>query len=127
MTNNLIEKFKYLPDELIHIIINYTDVLVYRHGKYINRLNKADERYNLLTRIPRPITHGLHKVLIRLTDNDYNGYFLSYDMSEKLIKLNVRFFNRGVDGYDKYYEIKSSDSYLFDANNKWCKIVNYLM
>ncbi len=127
MTNNLIEKFKYLPDELIHIIINYTDVLVYRHGKYINRLNKADERYNLVTRIQRPITHGLHKVLIRLTDNDYNGYFLSYDMSEKLIKLNVRFFNRGIDGFDKYYEIKSNVTYLFDTNNKWSKIIHYLM
>jgi hypothetical protein len=36
----LIEKFKNLPDELIHMIINYTDVVVYRHGKYINRIKK---------------------------------------------------------------------------------------
>lgn len=36
----LIEKFKYLPDEIIHTIINYTDVIVNRHGKYINRIKK---------------------------------------------------------------------------------------
>ena len=36
----LIENFRNLPDEIIHIIINYTDVIVYRYGKYINRLKK---------------------------------------------------------------------------------------
>jgi len=127
MSNELIEKFKYLPDELIHIIINYTNVLVYRHGSYINRLNKSDNRYNLIYNIPRPIKVGSYKVLLRLTDVDYKGYFIMYDMSDNLTKVNIRFFNREIDGFDKYYEIKSNNSYLFDANNKWCKIINYLM
>lgn len=123
----LIDKFKDLPDELIHIIINYTDVIVNRHGKYINRINKYDERYNLVYSIPRPIKIGPHKVLLRLTDVDYKGYFLSYDTSEKLTKVNIRFFSREIDGFDKYYEIKSNFTYLFDANNKWTKIIHYLM
>lgn len=127
MTNELIEKFKYLPDELIHIIINYTDVLVYRKGKYINRINKHDKRYNLVNRIPRPIKIGLYKVLLRLADIDYKGYFITYDMSDKLTKVNIRFFSREIDGFDKYYEIKSNFTYLFDANNKWTKIIHYLM
>lgn len=127
MSNELIEKFKYLPDELIHIIINYTDVIVYRHGKYINRLNKTDNRYNLVYSVPRPIFIGSYKILLRLTDIDYKGYFISYDISEKNIKVNIRFFNRELDGFDKYYEIKSNDSYLFDANNKWSKIIDYSM
>jgi len=127
MTNELIDKFKYLPDELIHIIINYTNVLVYRHGKYMNRLNKYDERYNLVSSITRPIKIGSHKVLLRLTDIDYKGYFIIYDMSDKLTKVNIRFFNREIDGFDKYYEIKSNFTYLFDANNKWRKIIQYIM
>lgn len=127
MTNELINKFKYLPDELIHIIINYTDVIVYRHGKYINRLNKDDKRYNLINSVPRPIKIGSYKVLLRLTDIDYKGYFLSYDMSDKLTKVNIRFFSREIDGFDKYYEIKSNFTYLFDANNNWRKIIQYIM
>ena len=123
----LIEKFKSLPDELIHIIINYTNALVYRHGKYINRLNKDDKRYNLINKIPRPIKIGTYKVLLRLTDIDYKGYFLSYDMSDKLTKLNIRFFSREIDGFDKYYEIKSNFTYLLDSNNKWRKIIQYII
>jgi len=127
MSNELISAFKYLPDEIIHMIINYTDVLVYRHGNYINRINKKDERYNLIYNIPRPIKVGTYKVLLRLTDLDYKGYFLSYDMSEKFIKLNVRFFYREKDGFDKYYEIKSNHTYIFNANNTWHKLIDYDM
>jgi len=69
----LIEKFKNLPDEIIHIIVNYTDVVVYRHGKYINRFTKNDNRYTLLNKIPRPIFIGRRKVLLRLTSYNLIG------------------------------------------------------
>ena len=36
--------FSQLPIELINIIINYTDVVVYRNGKYLNRIQKNDKR-----------------------------------------------------------------------------------
>ena len=39
--------FSQLPIELINIIINYTDVVVYRNGKYLNRIQKNDKRYGL--------------------------------------------------------------------------------
>jgi len=51
MNIQLLEKFKYLPDVLIQKIINYTDIVSYRHGKYINRINKNDNRYNLLKKL----------------------------------------------------------------------------
>ena len=54
----LIDKFKYLPDELICNIISYTNVIAYRNGKYINRLKENYERDKLLERIPRPIYVG---------------------------------------------------------------------
>lgn len=125
MENNLIEKFKYLPDELVHIIVNFTDKLVFRHGKYLNRLHKDDERYRMVTKIPRPINVGSNKVLLRLADRDFKGYFLRYNISEKSIRVNVLFFRKNID--NQYYEFKSNHSYLFDANNKWFKIINYIM
>lgn len=123
----LIEKFKNLPDVIIHIIINYTDVVVNRHGKYINRIKKTDCRYNLLRRIPRPIYIGIHKVKIRLMNYNLIGYFIEYNTEKNFTEMNVRFFHREIDGFDKYFDIKSNETYIFDINNKWSKIVNYLM
>lgn len=127
MKIQLLDKFGYLPEELVQIIINYTNVVVYRHGKYINRINENDNRYNLVNSIPRPILIETHKVLLRLTDNNCKGYFLNYDTYENLHTVNIRFVYREKDGFDKYYKIKSNVTYLFGANNKWRKIVDYLI
>ena len=127
MQIQLSDKFRYLPDEIIHIIINYTDIIVYRGGKYINRINKSDNRYHLVNRIPQPIFTNRYRVLLRLEDTNYKGYFLNYDTSDNLLTLNVKFVYRMQDGFDKYYEYKSNTTYLFDSSNKWRKIVDYLM
>jgi hypothetical protein len=123
----LLDKFKYLPDEIVQIIINYTNIVVYRNGKYINRLNKNDNRKYLVSNIPRPILIDRYKILLRLKDKNCKGYFLNYDTTDNLLTVNVRFVYREMDGFDKYYIIKSNITYLFDANNKWRKIVDYLI
>lgn len=123
----LIENFRNLPDEIIHIIINYTDVIVYRDGKYINRLKKNHERDNLLKRIPRPIYIGQHRVKLRLMNYNLIGYFIEYNTEDNNTKVNIRFFYREIDGFDRYFDIKSNDTYIFDINNKWSKLVNYSM
>jgi len=117
----LIEKFKYLPDEIIHIIINYTNIVVYRHGKYINRIKKNNDIDFLIKRIPRPIHIG-SRVILRL-NNNLIGYFIEYDIQNRFIKVNIKFFYRQIDGFDKYFDIKSNDTYIFDINNKWSKII----
>jgi hypothetical protein len=119
----LIEKFKDLPDELIIIIINYTNVVVYRNGKYIDRLKKNYERDVLLKRIPRPIyIVDEHKALLRLMNYNLIGYFIKYDTRSNYNTVNIRLFYRENDGIDRYFDIKSNNTYLFDANNKWTKI-----
>ena len=47
--------YSQLPDVLINKIINYTNVITYRYGKYINKISKNDERYKLLDKIPLKI------------------------------------------------------------------------
>jgi hypothetical protein len=118
----LIDKFKFLPEVFIHIIINYTDVIVYRNGKYINRIKKNDYRYNLIRNVPRPIYIGLNRVKIRLISSNSIGYFIEYNI-QNLSEMNVRFFHREIDGFDKYFDIKSNETYIFDMNNKWSKII----
>lgn len=124
----LIKEFKNLPNEIIQTIINYTDVIVYRYGKYINRLNKTDYRCDLLKRIPRPIYMGYYRILLRLlNNNNESGYFLEYYICDYVVRINVRFFIKENNGLNKNYNIKSNNTYIFDVNNKWYKLNNYLM
>ena len=130
MRIELIDKFKNLPDELIHKIINYTDVIVYRHGKYINRINKADKRCIMLTNIPKPMRVGTNRILIKLvnTNNIYReGYILEYTIGYIYIKINIKFVNYDYDGFDRYISIKSCYQYIFDVNSNWCKLIDYSM
>ena len=122
----LLEKFKCLPDELIEKIVNYTDVLVFRNGKYINRLVKTDYRYKLLNNISKPIYSNLTTIL-RLINNDKKGYLIQYDIKDKFLRANVKFFYRDTDGFDKYFRIASNKTYIFDSNNLWNKEVIYSM
>jgi hypothetical protein len=126
MNEQVIEKLKYFPDEIIHQIINYTDVVVYRHGKYINRLNKKDIRYKLLDKIPKPIRINPNRFLIKLLNKNREGYFLEYVIS-MYIKLNIKFVSYEVDGFDRYLETKYYLSMIYDINNKWPKTIYYSM
>ncbi len=106
----LIDKFKKLPDELKHIIINYTNVIVYRHGKYINRVRKSDEKYRILYNIPKPISVKNNIVILKLIKYNYvctSGYIIKYYYGQECIKINITFVVREVDGFDRYFDIKS--------------------
>lgn len=129
MQIELIDKFKFLPDELIHNIINYTDVVVYRHGKYINRLNKKDERYKILMSISPPMKIGSYRFLLRLVnkkEENKPGYFIEYIVGF-YIKINIKFVTFEKDGFDRYLEAKSFAQYIFDANSNWSQIIYYSM
>ena len=126
MNNQLIEKFKHLPDEIIPQIINYTDAVVYRNGKYINRINMKDKRYKLLETVPRPIKIGQSRFLIKLLNENREGYFLEYFVT-MYIKLNIKYVSYEVDGFDRYLDTKSFFQYIYDINNNWSQIINYSM
>jgi hypothetical protein len=129
MQIDLIDKFKNLPDELIHNIVNYTDVVVYRRGKYINRLRKQDKRYKMLMNIPLPMKIGSHRFLLRLVnkkESNKPGYLIEYIIGF-YIKINIKFVTCEKDGFDRFFETKSFAQYIFDANSTWSQIIDYSM
>lgn len=112
----LIEQFKYLPQDLVPHIVEYTGKIIYRNGKYINRLQKNDIRYKILLKIPKPIKVGLNRFLIRLLDMrqvNRPGYFLEYIIGI-CRKVNIKFVTHEMDGFDRYIETKSFLQYIFE-------------
>ena len=126
---SLIDKFTMLPDVLIHKIINYTNIITYRNGKYIDRIPKNDNRYKVIETIPRPIKVGSNKVLLRLMNYSYyepHGYFIEY-IFDNYIKATLKFVIRTTDVFDKCFIVKSNIKLIYDANNNWSRIINYSM
>jgi hypothetical protein len=129
MEQDLINKFNLLPDVLIHKIINYTNVVTFRHGKYIDRMQKEDKRYKILQNIPRPIKVGPDKVLIKLVNYssfEPRGYLIEYIYDDYII-ATIKFVVRITDGFDRTFITKSNTKVIHDLNNKWSKIVDYSM
>ena len=122
------ELFSKLPDVLLQQIINYTDIIVYRHGKYINRLTKDDVRYILLSKIPKPLKLGSRLILMKLVNYKYDnpiGYFIMYKFeSDSSIKISIKFFKKLNTGV---YVEKSYTTYIQDMNNNMSKIIPYSM
>lgn len=117
----LIDKFKSLPNDIVPLIISYLDnLIVYRNGKFIDRISKSDVRYSLLGKIPRPIYIYPNDTLLRLERNNV-GYFLRFWNNP--FTMNVRSFTREYDGFDSYFNIKSNIRYKFCGNEWICELI----
>ena len=67
--------FKQLPLELVINIINYDNIIKYRNGKFINQIDKTDERYNILQNVSPIKTQLLFDRPWRYT-RDLGKYFM---------------------------------------------------
>jgi hypothetical protein len=121
--------FSKLPDELIHIIINYTDIVVYRHGKYLNRIPKDDKRYNIIQKRRLPIWFSKNHwmFIFRFYDNvDKRAFEMEHIYNPRnnhhyLSKKELIKYDDGSIGVDKQTD------YIFDLQGACRQIVNYEM
>jgi hypothetical protein len=118
-----------LPIELVNKIINYTDIVAFRNGKYIDRIPKSDERYKKLEKIPKPMRIGPHKIIFNLINYSLNkpvGYLIEYLYAD-CIKITSKFAKIIIDGSYRIYIEKSCVKYTYSVNGGWTAIVDYFM
>jgi hypothetical protein len=118
-----------LPIELVNKIINYTDIVAFRNGKYIDRIPKSDERYKQLEKIPKPVRIGSHKIIFNLINYSCDkpvGYLIEYLYTD-YIKITLKFAKIIIDGSYRIYIEKPSVKYTYNVNGWWSPIVDYFM
>jgi hypothetical protein len=119
--------FRDLDINIIHYIFEFTGVICYRRGKYICKMQKEDERYQNLMKLPKPVrlfsdTYNLY--LISKTTSV--GYILNYkiDSVNNVIRLYVR-FNRASNNYFQDNS-KSIEWYIIPKTySKWRRVISY--
>lgn len=114
--------FNKLPNVLVNIILNYTGKVTFRFGKYMDRIEYYDERYELLKKIDRPIQMTRHIYYIPLLDETRSGYILKYCIQNKSLKYEILSVNILAKGF-----ITTNKKYEFDVNNNWSRIIDYIM
>lgn len=60
-----------IPEELLHIILEYDGRIKYKKGKYINIIHKNDERYNIIT----PILSKKTEIMKTIEFHELGFYF----------------------------------------------------
>jgi hypothetical protein len=128
------ELFSKLPEELIQKIIDYTDIVTFRNGKYMNRISKKDERFEMLEKIQRPIKMYIcpqdYKLILKLIDykrDDTCGYIMKYIIKKEYIHLTIEFVTINYDGFDRQLIRKNTREYIYTVNNNWLKTIKYSM
>jgi hypothetical protein len=108
---------RYIPRELVHIILDYDGKIKYRRGEYINIIHKHDDRYNVIT----PIINKKLAIVknIELDEQDGGFYFeFMFDSLSVSLCYDYNFTYRDT------FEICYVD--LRNGYNDSCQIRSYL-
>ena len=66
-----------IPEELLHIVLEYDGRIKYRKGEYVNIIHKNDERYNMITSIVNKKVEILKKIEIH-NGRDGPGFYFEF-------------------------------------------------
>jgi len=122
-------QMKYLPLDILHHILEYSGIIIYRHGKYMNRLSNDDKRYILLSTIKKPIriTENRYMLWLRKHRNDTFVVVLEYlyNIEEQTHYLTLNIIHKNKDFiYYPHYDITNSRIYLFQEKQGYRRVTN---
>lgn len=100
-----------LPLDIIHHILEYTGVVKFRHGRYMNQIPQTDERYHIVNSIPRHISCAFN-------DNSHGLYvrlFMDPEKPLRFINVIVDYERRRIDYsyYNLLYNVRNAKCVCF--------------
>ena len=107
-------KVSYIPEELLHIILEYDGRIKYKNGKYLDIIHKNDERYNIIN----PIVNKKMEIIKR-TQIDGSGFYFEFGF-DTYLNIGLCY------DYNFSYENKFEICYYDTRNNEWKQIRTYL-
>jgi hypothetical protein len=118
--------FTRLPTDIINNILNYTGKIYYYKGKYIGKIDKNNDKYNSLMRVPKPVKISRNKYnLYLINKNTSLGYILQYDIDfiKKTIILQLMFKK----GCSFMGDLRTIEWYIMPSNiySKWRRVTSY--
>lgn len=128
MTTTIIVDFSKLPNELIHMILNYTGKVIYRYGKYMNRLQSDDYRYSIvsLRKEAQLTTEYLQKVRFTINSLVSTKYMIIEQSFNEIIgKWYLK--HKIILKTDDILQVSKVDTYIYDNLGICNKTVTYTM
>jgi hypothetical protein len=116
-------KVPYIPKELLHKILEYDGRIKYRNGKYINIIDKNDEKYNIVKPLIRKKIEILKKETITIYGDGIMTFFWFQFTFDGLndIGLCYCYGSHGTDVFEICY---------YDSRAEWCsgleQIITYI-
>jgi len=109
-------KFSYIPEDLLHIILDYDGRIKYKNGNYVNIIHKNDERYNTI----EPLVSKKMKIMKYLTTRtDRDSFYFEFGF-DTCANVGLCY------DYNFSHENKFEICYYDTRNNGWIQIRTYL-
>lgn len=137
----LLPLFSQLSEDLIKIIISYSDAIIFRDGLYMGRFLSTDSRYNMLdVVIKKPLRYTDNRMAIWYNFPDktekinkeqnkygYDGFVFDYKYVhiKNIMKITKRYYCKTQLGY--IYSSKNEERFIIDSNGYWRKTKDYTM
>ena len=107
-------QFQYIPEDILHIILEYDGRIKYKNGSYVNIIHKNDERYNIIS----PLISKKMRIM-QNTELSGSGFYFEFGFDIcKSVGL--------VYDYNFSYTNKFEICYYDTRNNGWKQIRTYL-
>ena len=85
-------KLTEVPEELLHIILSYDGRIKYRNGKYVDIIDKNDERYNIIS----PIINKKIEILQNIEEFSDSGFYFEFTFEKQPMLALCYYYDKNV-------------------------------
>ena len=85
-------KLTEVPEELLHIILSYDGRIKYRNGKYVDIIDKNDERYNIIS----PIINKKIEILRNIEEFSDSGFYFEFTFEKQPMLALCYYYDKNV-------------------------------